>query len=533
MDAVLEPEAGEQEASGILPKLRNFMQEETFPFFRIVLISAILLSVVATLVFFHEDLHNVHFDSKGHQLVARRIFDNLSPGWKQIGAFWLPLPHVIYYPFVHSDFLYFNGLAGTPVSMICFVLASVVLFKIIEKIFQSRFCAFCGTVLYITNPNILYLQSTALTENLSIFFLLTGVYLFMRFAETWNRKYLWWTSAVSVCGIWTRYENWFVCAFMGLLLLILEIKEKRGIRNLLIDCSIFSIICLAAMASTFGINRWTTGHWTLQIDYRHKEFQPSAGSLVIAFFAELYTLGNLISFDWTALAVIAFVLVFRKRFRDPVFLCSLAILAPILTQTWLYWDGHPTRIRYGLMIVPASACFLAYWPQRSRLFAYIFLVYTVYMALFSPFYHTYASELLKESMRDGENRALQADLLWYLKQNDDGTLILAAMGEIAPVLYDLKLPVKRFIHEGAKPHWNDAYTYGHPETVAGWVFLNQDDKLYKKFHDLPEFHRYFALIGRRGTLELYRRTPDEKYNMESHQPHGTIDKFKMPPLPGI
>src|SRR5512135_1969209 len=36
-----------------------------------------------------------HYDTKGHLVVARRIIDSLTPGWRQFGALWLPLPHLL------------------------------------------------------------------------------------------------------------------------------------------------------------------------------------------------------------------------------------------------------------------------------------------------------------------------------------------------------------------------------------------------------------------------------------------------------
>src|SRR5262249_61593608 len=54
------------------------------PYFKILLFSSICLSLLYTYVFVANDLHNVHFDSKGHQMIARRILDNLTPGFKQI-----------------------------------------------------------------------------------------------------------------------------------------------------------------------------------------------------------------------------------------------------------------------------------------------------------------------------------------------------------------------------------------------------------------------------------------------------------------
>jgi Dolichyl-phosphate-mannose-protein mannosyltransferase len=525
------------ERTGVDPRWKkwvDYFNSNKLPYFRILLICAILLSAISLWFFLTDDFYIAHFDAKGHQMVPRRIFDNLSPGWIQIGAFWLPLPHILYYPFVKIDWLYFHGLAGTPISMICFVLTVLLIYKLIEKVI-GPFPAFCGSALYLTNPNMLYLQTTALTENLSILFMVASVYLFVLFTGNKNRKYLAACSFLSALGVLCRYENWFCFGLIGILLIVINIKEKRGLKNLLIDGAIMASFNVAAIALSFFINWYTTGHVHINIENKKTtDFQPGKDSFFVSIFVELYTLGNLISYDAVVFAILGFVLLFRQRFRDSTFLAYLAIIGPFLMYLYAYHDNLPTRIRYGLSFVPAAVCFLAYWPSRSRLARYLFLVYAVYLALFSP-YRTrlYTSQLLDESLRDAENLAIQQDLLWYLKQHDDGQLILVAMSDIAPVVYDLKLPIKRFIHEGSKPWWNDAYTYGHPEKVAGWVFLNQGDRLWQKFHADPEFHKHFALIGRRKFLELYRRTPDEKSNTESHKAHPNTDKFTMPNLPGI
>ena len=31
-----------------------------------------------------------HYDARAHLVVARRVFDSLTPGWQQVGAVWLP-----------------------------------------------------------------------------------------------------------------------------------------------------------------------------------------------------------------------------------------------------------------------------------------------------------------------------------------------------------------------------------------------------------------------------------------------------------
>lgn len=506
-------------------QLFESVQLENLPYARILFFCAILLSAFSLYLFISNDLHNVHFDSKAHQLVARRISDSLRPGWIQIGAFWLPLPHVLYYPLVKNDWIYFNGYAGIPFSVLSYLITVFLLFKILKYLIDP-FSAFCGTALYMTNPNILYLQSTSLTEGLSIAFGVAAVYFFIRYSLDHRRNLLAIASIVSALGVLVRYENWFIFGMMGLLLILLSIKDKRGFKNLLMDGVILGVPNFAAIALTFWINWYTTGKAIIDVTHKFTDWQPGQGTYFVSLLVVLYTLAKLVSTEWVIVSIIAFFLMLRRKYRESAFIASLAILGPLLLYMIQYHDGHPTRIRYGLLLVPACFLFVSYFPSRTKLMRYLFVIFAIYVGTSSYFAQFESSELLEESLRDANNLALQRDLLEYLKQNDDGTLILAAMEEIAPVLYDLKFPLKRFIHEGVKPWWNDARK--EPEKWAGWVFISQDDKLWQIFHDNPKFHRHFALIGRRNYLELYRRTPEEEFNLKSHRPHGASIKGELP-----
>ena len=46
-----------------------------------------------------------HYDARAHLVVARRILDSLMPGWQQVGAVWLPLPHLLNMLPVQIDWL--------------------------------------------------------------------------------------------------------------------------------------------------------------------------------------------------------------------------------------------------------------------------------------------------------------------------------------------------------------------------------------------------------------------------------------------
>ena len=55
------------------------------------------------------DLTLSHYDAKAHLVVARRILDSLTPEYSQIGAVWLPLPHLLDMLPVQSDAMYRTG----------------------------------------------------------------------------------------------------------------------------------------------------------------------------------------------------------------------------------------------------------------------------------------------------------------------------------------------------------------------------------------------------------------------------------------
>ena len=78
---------------------------------------AAILGTFAAGVYWRAGLTLSHYDAKAHLVVSRRIFDNLVPSWEQIGAVWLPLPHVINAIPVQIDFFYRTGAFAIAVSI--------------------------------------------------------------------------------------------------------------------------------------------------------------------------------------------------------------------------------------------------------------------------------------------------------------------------------------------------------------------------------------------------------------------------------
>ena len=74
--------------------------------------TAFLFGVYAALYYSRLGLALAHYDARAHLVVARRILDSLTPGWQQIGAVWLPLPHVLNMLPVQVDAWYRSGASG-------------------------------------------------------------------------------------------------------------------------------------------------------------------------------------------------------------------------------------------------------------------------------------------------------------------------------------------------------------------------------------------------------------------------------------
>src|SRR3954464_11464504 len=72
-----------------------------------------------------------HYDARGHLIVARRIIDSITPGWQQIGAVWLPLPHLLNALPVQIDSLYRSGASAVAMSIVEFAIAAAAIAWII------------------------------------------------------------------------------------------------------------------------------------------------------------------------------------------------------------------------------------------------------------------------------------------------------------------------------------------------------------------------------------------------------------------
>src|SRR5215470_16547057 len=125
-----------------------------------------------------------HYDARGHLVVARRIVDSITPGWQQIGAVWLPLPHLLNAIPVQVDAFYRTGASAVAMSVAAYAIATGSIASIVLMLTESATAAFAAAAVFALNPNILYLQSTPMTEPLLLALTTAAIAALVRSCQT-------------------------------------------------------------------------------------------------------------------------------------------------------------------------------------------------------------------------------------------------------------------------------------------------------------------------------------------------------------
>ena len=197
---------------------RNWFED---PWLVMIVLISYIASIGAFWYFYQTHQTVLYGDAYAHMLITRRVFDNATPGLAQLGGVWLPLPHLVMLPFIWSDYLWRTGLAGTIPSMICYLIAAVYLFLAARRLTKDSRASFVGTLLFILNPNVLYLQTTALSEIVLIATLTASSYYFLAWAQEDRLNDLILAAVATLLATLARYDGWilFLAFFISIALI--------------------------------------------------------------------------------------------------------------------------------------------------------------------------------------------------------------------------------------------------------------------------------------------------------------------------
>jgi len=468
--------------------------------------------VAAALHYSAAGLALAHYDARAHLVVARRIIDSLTPGWQQVGAVWLPLPHLLNMLPVQIDSMYRSGASAIAISVASTAVASWAMSSVIMRVTGSSSGAIAASALMLLNPNVLYLQSTPMTEPLLFATVMTGLALTAAWMDTDRR----WPVAAGLAlaaACLTRYEAWPITAAAILLVAAVRLRRGETIPSAL-GASLRLALFPAAAVALFLVNsRWTVGAWFISSGFFVAENREAFGHPIVAWDQlreGLYRLSGT-ALVWSgyagaALTLLAFV---RSRSRAPLLLL-VALTAAAALPWYAYMQGHPFRIRYDVPLVAACAALAGagiglLWTRGQPFVA----AAAVAIAIAQAHPLDRGAPLIVESQRDAANSAGRRAVTAYLAQHYDGRTIMMSMGSLGHYMQDLSAQgfrIHDFLHEGNGDIWNFAMTQ--PRAVVGWIAIEEKaeggDALFLETKRRAAFLDGFTRVAEGGGVALYR-----------------------------
>jgi hypothetical protein len=334
-------------------------------------------------------------DAVAHLHIARRVFDSRLPRLTELGSVWLPLPHILMLPFVQIYSWWANGIAGAIPSALAYLAACAGVYRLARHWLRPLPSAL-ALAFFALNPNLLYLQTTAMTEPL---FVCEMVWVAVALVE-WRAaldqdggrqsRLLWLIALVLVASIFTRYDGW-IMALVAWTCMGLTLLRRGKLRSW--NFWLASIVLVSAPVAWFVYNSVGFSDWLYfargpysakAIELRtmsHGAGPPHPGWhnpwISLLFFVKVSEMdaaaagwGNVlltVSFLGTVWAWLtarrqAFQWALLLWFPIPFYAYSVAYgSVPIFLPPW--WPHSWYNTRYGMEMIPAFALGIGFAAQ--------------------------------------------------------------------------------------------------------------------------------------------------------------------------
>ena len=503
---------------------------------RVIGFSVLLLGCRAAWLYHAAGLTLSHYDAKAHLVVARRVVDSLTPGWQQLGAVWLPLPHLLNLVPVQIDLFYRTGASAVAISVLAFALAAVGVARIVTRATGSASAGAAGAAVLALNPGLLYLQATPMTEALLIGLLVIAVsftldWLQQITATGWNpaacpgraeagrREAGPESRTTMAAGLFiaaaclTRYEAWPVTAVLLVLCAIALRHTGMSARAALAHVAGLGAYPAAAVAAFLVQSRLTVGKWFITGGFFLSDNIDTGNpfrAIGSVWWGAHVISGYGVELAAVAGAIACMVVAWRDRRRSWL-LAPLALVAAGALPAYAFYDGHPFRIRYMTPLVPAlAACAgLGVGLARGRLLRLALAAAVIALVAIETRPFDFDAPMLLEAQWDSGNSAARRQVTRYLVDHRDGRTIMASMASLAHYMQELSrsgFRLKDFLHEGNGDIWEAAVK--DPRPHVGWILVEEwaegGDRLAASARDNPRFLQGFTRVAEGGGVALYR-----------------------------
>jgi len=453
-----------------------------------------------------------HYDARGHLIVARRIIDSVTPGWQQVGAVWLPLPHLMNALPVQVDAWYRTGASAVAFSIAAFALTAGSIAWIVVTLTGSRAAAVTGATVFALNPNVLYLQATPMTEPLLFGLTTLAVALLLE----WLISRRVGTASVGIAfalACLTRYEAWPVTAIALAAAAWTRWRTGDSWRAAVHRVLPIARYPVAAVLAFVVFSRVVIGEWLVPSGFFVPE-NPALGNPWIATSQVVWGVRVLSGYGLMAAGIAGLIglLLAALLDRGRAHLLVPLALAGTAAVPWIaFFDGHPYRIRYLVPLVVAQAVGvgaaggLVKRPRPAILGALLMLVAYELRPLDA------SAPMVVEAQWDRPNMAVRQQVTACLRTPYSGDTIMASMGSLGHYMQELSragFSVRDFLHEGNGDIWLAALTG--PRPYAGWILIEEQaeggDMLAHIARENPRFLDGYSRACEGGGVALYRRT---------------------------
>ena len=489
-----------------------------------------MISITSFLYYLSNGLGVAYNDARSHLDIARRVVENLQPGFAQLGSVWLPLPHLLATLTVWNNFMWHSGLSGALESMVSYVATGILIYQILKVFGVSTLGRLVGVVVFALNLNILYMQSTAMTELLLLGTMTAGVYELIQWHKEDEMLRLVKSSFWIMLSTLIRYDGWFLL-FFAAILIVIHAYRKHGYKAA--EGSFFLFSTLAG----FGILLWFFWNWIIFKDPLYFITGPyaagtqqqqiaSAGllttqhNLMFSLKTYLYAIVYNEGMFSTVLGAIGMVFFWLdKKISGSLRMASIAHLAPFffnilalyLGQSVLFIQGLNGNswfnVRYGLMMAPTIAIFVGYLVYRLKAIRYVLVALLLFVMFFS--FANRDAVTLDDAVFGASGKNVSQVSGWLNKHagNTPGFVLISVASHDA-IIFSSGLQMSRFIHEGTGIYWTLATT--HPAKWARWIILRTNDlndQTFRILRNNPEFKNDYVEVEHYPFADVYELKP--------------------------
>jgi len=467
----------------------------------------------AALFYYRQGLTLSHYDAKAHLVVARRVLDSLTPEYSQIGAVWLPLPHLLNILPVQIDAFYRTGASGVAISILSFSLACYAIARIVLRVTGSRAASAISVATFALNPDVLYLQSTPMTEPLLFGLTLLAVDLVYDWVEENGRRSPRAAGLALIAACLTRYEAWFVTAALLGLAGVALCRRGQSIPAALRSIAQLAVYPVLAILGFFFHSWFTIGEWFVTGGF----FVPdniAYGRPYTAVSAVIYGMRLLVGTPFVLLALAGAVVLTWRALAKPERATSLVVLALVafmVLPSYAFYSGHPFRMRYMIapsvgvaVFVGVAIGMLTGWRRHAAAGAAVFWLLATVRPL-NP-----QAPMVQEAQWDRPFSIGRQNVTACLMRNYRGERILASMGSLAHYMQELShegINIRDFVHEGNLPYWQEAVDA--PNARVGWILVEEraegGDVLAARARESSVFLTGFTRVCADGGVALYKR----------------------------